>query len=212
MAYTRIKICGITRPEHAHAAAEAGADAIGLVFYPPSPRAVGLDQAAGILAAVPPFVTTVALFVNATAGDVERVLEALPIDQLQFHGDESAAYCRQFHRPWFKAIRVRPGIDAQAASADYAGARAILLDAYRPGVPGGTGSAFDWSLVPASLPLPLVLAGGLTAATVAGAIAAVQPAAVDVSGGVESAPGIKQPEKIEAFVQAVRAADRNLAS
>lgn len=200
----RIKICGITRVEDALAAAEAGADAIGLVFYPPSPRAVSAEQAADIVRALPPFVTTVGLFADAEADDVRRVLRQVPLDLLQFHGDEPAAYCRQFQRPWMKALRVRPGDDLNQLAARWPDAAGILLDSYKAGVPGGTGETFDWSAIPAERKWPLVLAGGLDAANVVSAIAATRPWAVDVSGGVEASKGIKDSEKIQAFVQEVK--------
>ena len=208
--HTRIKICGITRPEDAQAAVCGGADAIGLVFYAGSPRAVTAARAAEIARQVPPFVSVVALFVDAPPEQVRRVLDAVPIDLLQFHGSEDASYCRQFRRPWLKALRVRPGLDITGASADYAAARGLLLDAWRDGVPGGTGQTFDWNLAPRALSLPLVLAGGLHSDNVAAAIAALHPAAVDVSGGVEQAPGVKCAQKIARFVAAVRAADQQL--
>lgn len=206
MSNVRSKICGITRIEDALAAAEAGADAIGLVFYARSPRAVDVRQARAIIAALPPFVTTVGLFVNATRCELNEILEAVPLDLLQFHGDETPQDCEGYQRPWIKALRVRPGDDLEAACRLYAGARGILLDTYVPGVPGGTGEAFDWSLVPARLSKPVILAGGLSAANVGQAIAQVRPYAVDVSGGVEQAKGIKDAAKIEAFVRAVKQA------
>ncbi|WP_449431845.1 phosphoribosylanthranilate isomerase [Pseudomonas putida] len=202
----RSKICGITRIEDALAAAEAGADAIGLVFYAKSPRAVDVRQARAIIAELPPFVTTVGLFVNATRCELSEILEAVPLDLLQFHGDESPQDCEGYHRPWIKALRVRPGDDLEAACRYYGGARGILLDTYVAGVPGGTGEAFDWSLVPARLSKPIILAGGLSAANVAQAIGQVRPYAVDVSGGVEQAKGIKDAAKIEAFMRAVKQA------
>jgi|TARA_R100001509_G_scaffold144346_1_gene100587 phosphoribosylanthranilate isomerase len=204
---TLIKICGITSVRDARVAADAGADAIGLVFYPPSPRAVSLEQAREIVASLPPFVTVVALFVDASEDAIHGILRAVPIDWLQFHGEESADFCAAFQRPWMKALRVAPGLDLTAAAGSYAGARALLLDSYRPGVPGGTGERFDWSRVPAQLPRPLVLAGGLDADNVASAIAQVRPAAVDVSGGVEARKGVKDPARIQQFIAAVRAAD-----
>lgn len=204
MAAVRSKICGITRVEDALAAVEAGADAIGLVFYPPSPRAVSLDQARAILRALPPFVTTVGLFVDATRCELSELLEVLPLDLLQFHGDESPAECEGYHRPYMKALRVRPELDLQAQARLYAGAQALLLDAYVPGIPGGTGESFDWDLVPQSLSKPVVLAGGLTPDNVAEAIRRVRPYAVDVSGGVEQSKGIKDADKVEAFIRAVR--------
>ncbi|QXH48464.1 phosphoribosylanthranilate isomerase [Pseudomonas xanthosomatis] len=206
MSYVRSKICGITRIEDALAAAEAGADAIGFVFYAKSPRAVDVRQARAIIAELPPFVTTVGLFVNASRCELNEILEVVPLDLLQFHGDETPADCEGFHRPWIKALRVRPGDDLEAACREYAGARGILLDTFVPGVPGGTGEAFDWSLVPAKLSKPIILAGGLSADNVAQAIRQVRPFAVDVSGGVEQAKGIKDAAKIEAFMQAVRQA------
>lgn len=206
MSNVRSKICGITRIEDALAAAEAGADAIGLVFYAKSPRAVDVRQARAIIAELPPFVTTVGLFVNASRCELNEILEVVPLDLLQFHGDETPQDCEGYHRPWIKALRVRPGDDLEAACQLYAGARGILLDTYVPGVPGGTGEAFDWSLVPARLSKPIILAGGLSADSVGQAIAQVRPYAVDVSGGVEQAKGIKDATKIEAFVRAVKQA------
>lgn len=206
MSTVRSKICGITRIEDALAAAEAGADAIGLVFYAKSPRAVNVQQARAIIAELPPFVTTVGLFVNATRCELGEILEAVPLDLLQFHGDETPQDCAGHHRPWIKALRVRPGDDLKAACRQYAAASGILLDTYVPGIPGGTGEAFDWSLVPADLDKPIILAGGLSAANVGQAIAQVRPYAVDVSGGVEHAKGIKDPAQIEAFVRAVKQA------
>jgi len=206
MSNVRSKICGITRIEDALAAAEAGADAIGFVFYAKSPRAVDVRQARAIIAELPPFVTTVGLFVNASRCELNEILEVVPLDLLQFHGDEAPADCEGYHRPWIKALRVRPGDDLEAACQLYSGARGILLDTYVAGVPGGTGEAFDWSLVPARLSKPIILAGGLSAANVGQAIAQVRPYAVDVSGGVEQAKGIKSAAKIEAFMQAVKQA------
>jgi len=204
MSNVRSKICGITRIEDALAAAEAGADAIGFVFYAKSPRAVDVRQARAIIAELPPFVTTVGLFVNASRCELNEILEVVPLDLLQFHGDETPQDCEGYHRPWIKALRVRPGDDLEAACQLYAGARGILLDTYVAGVPGGTGEAFDWSLVPARLSKPIILAGGLSADNVGQAIAQVRPYAVDVSGGVEQAKGIKDAAKIEAFMHAVK--------
>lgn len=205
---TRVKICGITRPEDALAAVEAGADAIGLVFYPPSPRVVTPEQARAICAVLPPFVTVTALFVDAAEAAVRGLLDRLPIDLLQFHGDEPPAYCECFRRPYMKALRVRPELDLNGQAAGYRSAAALLLDAYRPGVPGGTGETFDWGLIPRDLGCPVVLAGGLNAGNVARAIARVRPYAVDVSGGVERAKGIKDKAKIEAFMNEVSCAER----
>ncbi|EPJ2810453.1 phosphoribosylanthranilate isomerase [Pseudomonas putida] len=206
MSYVRSKICGITRIEDALAAAEAGADAIGFVFYAKSPRAVDVRQARAIITELPPFMTTVGLFVNASRCELNEILEVVPLDLLQFHGDETPQDCEGYHRPWIKALRVRPGDDLEAACKQYAGARGILLDTYVAGVPGGTGEAFDWSLVPAHLSKPIILAGGLSADNVGQAIAQVRPYAVDVSGGVEQAKGIKDAAKIEAFMRAVKQA------
>lgn len=187
-------------------AAEAGADAIGLVFYANSPRVVDIRRAREIVKALPPFLTVVGLFVDASRCEVGHILDAVALDVLQFHGDEEPADCAGFHRPWFKALRVSPGRDIGAAAARYAaaGASALLLDTYVAGVPGGTGTRFDWSLIPDDLPKPLILAGGLTCDNVVDAIAQVQPYAVDVSGGVELSKGIKSAEKVRAFVQRVR--------
>ncbi|WP_192982140.1 phosphoribosylanthranilate isomerase [Pseudomonas sp. EggHat1] len=200
----RSKICGITRIEDALAVVEAGADAIGLVFYGKSPRAVSVEQAAAILHALPPFVTTVGLFVDMPRDELQQLLQRLPLDLLQFHGDESPADCEGFGRPYIKALRVRPGEDVAAAMAPYTGARGILLDTFVEGVPGGTGASFDWSLVPEDAAKPIILAGGLDSDNVARAIRQVRPYAVDVSGGVEASKGIKDAGKIRAFVRAVR--------
>jgi phosphoribosylanthranilate isomerase len=200
----RSKICGITRIEDALAAVAAGADAIGLVFYAESPRAVSVEQAAAILQALPPFVTSVGLFVDMPRAELQALLQRLPLDLLQFHGDESPADCEGHGRPYIKALRVRPGEDVAAAMAPYAGARGILLDTFVEGVPGGTGATFDWSLVPRQAAKPIILAGGLEAGNVAAAIRQVRPYAVDVSGGVEASKGIKDAGRIRAFVQAVR--------
>ncbi|MGP0174451.1 phosphoribosylanthranilate isomerase [Pseudomonas sp. NCHU5208] len=202
----RSKICGITRVEDALAAVEAGADAIGLVFYAKSPRAVSIEQAQAIVAALPPFVTSVGLFVDMPREALQAVLAQVPLDLLQFHGEESPADCEGHGRPYIKALRVRPGEDVAALLAPYAGARGILLDTFVEGVPGGTGAAFDWSLVPREAGKSIILAGGLTAGNVAQAIAQVRPYAVDVSGGVEVAKGIKDAGKIHAFLQAVASA------
>ena len=200
---TRTKICGITRVEDAQAAVAVGADAIGLVFYANSPRYVGIERAAEIIASLPPFVAAVGLFVNADPAEVRAVLGAVRLDLLQFHGDESAQYCQSFHFPYIKALRVRPGVNLVQYAADFASARALLLDAYQEGVAGGTGQVFDWGLIPADLPKPVILAGGLNAGNVAEAIRQVRPYAVDVSGGVEREKGIKDADKIAAFMRGV---------
>lgn len=178
----------------------AGADAIGLVFYEPSPRYVSIAQAGSIALAVGPFVTVVGLFVDATPGMVNKALAQVPLHVLQFHGDESPAYCEAFQRPYMKAIRMRPELDVEAAIASYPSASAILLDAYRPGVPGGTGESFDWQRVPQHSTKPIVLAGGLTPSNVAQAIAQTRVYGVDVSGGVEIAPGKKDANKVNDFI------------
>ena len=208
MSRTRIKICGITRPEDACEAVEQGADAIGLVFYPESPRAVSIEQAQAVAAVVPPFVTLVALFVDESVERIKAVLEGVPVGLLQFHGEESPGFCEQFSRPYIRALRMRPDTDIAAFAADYPKARGILLDAWQEGVPGGTGKTFDWNLARETVAAPLVLAGGLHAANVGEAIAAVRPFAVDVSGGVELSPGHKDPQRIREFVTAVRETDR----
>ncbi len=204
MSTVRVKICGITRPEDACAAAEAGADAIGLVFYAKSPRAVTIEQAQAVLAALPPFVTTVGLFVDNDPAELHSILAAVPLDLLQFHGNESAEYCDSFARPYIKALRVRPGEDIAALVAAFPKAQGVLLDAFVEGLPGGTGESFDWSLVPRNLSKPLILAGGLNPGNVGEAVARVAPYAVDVSGGVEASKGIKDASKIAAFIRAAR--------
>jgi len=204
---TRVKICGITRVEDARAAVDAGADAIGLVFYPPSPRYVELAEAAAIAAVLPPFVTTVGLFVNADAEAITEAVSACGIDLLQFHGNECPDYCSTHGRPWIRALRMKDDIDLVAEAQRFAGARGLLLDAFRPGVPGGTGETFDWARIPVEMAGRIVLAGGLTPDNVEQAVRQVRPFAVDVSGGVEREPGIKDAEKIARFVQAVRRGD-----
>lgn len=200
---TRIKICGITRPEDARAAVDLGADALGLVFYAPSPRCVSVEQAWEIARAVPPFVTLVGLFVNETKLTVRRVLEAVPIQLLQFHGDEEESFCRSFHAPYIKAARVRPGLDLVKYAESYPTAQGLLLDAYVEGY-GGAGKTFDWTMIPPHLPLPVILSGGLDAGNVAEAVRTVRPWAVDVSSGVEAAKGIKDAAKIAAFIAGVK--------
>jgi len=201
---TRVKICGITRLEDLQAAVAYGCDAIGLVFHAGSPRHVTVKQAAQLVAHLPPFVNAVGLFVNAPTDDVRAILREVRLDLLQFHGDESPQYCRQFGVPYLKAVRVKPGLNLLQYTADFDDAAGLLLDAYQEGVAGGTGQTFDWGLVPRELPLPVVLAGGLNAANVADAIRQVRPYAVDVSGGVEQEKGIKDADKIAAFMRGVR--------
>lgn len=207
----RVKICGITRPEDAAAAVAAGADALGFVFYAPSPRYVTAERAAGIIADVPPFVATVGLFVNASEDEVRAVLDVVPLSLLQFHGDEDNAFCGRFGRPWIKALAVRPEQDTMAAIAAYPDASGILLDAWHPDLRGGTGHTFDWAGFPAQAGKPLILAGGLTPENVAQAILQTHPYAVDVSGGVEMAKGIKDARLIESFVTEVRRTDVQMA-
>jgi len=205
---TRVKICGITRPEDGLEAVRQGADAIGLVFYPSSPRAVSIEQALQIVSVLPPFVTVVGLFVDEQPAQIERVLTAVRIDLLQFHGKELPAACDRYRRPWLKAIRMRDGIDLQAMQQQYDGAAALLLDSYRKGVPGGTGDRFEWQRIPADMAPSIVLAGGLSADNVEQAVRQVRPYAVDVSGGVERSKGIKNWAKISAFMRGVERANQ----
>lgn len=200
---TRTKICGITRVEDALSAVRAGADAIGLVFYAPSPRCVSVAQAALISAALPPFVSVVALFVNPSQQEVNEVLSNVRIDLLQFHGDELESECTQYGLPYLKAIRVKSDTNLIQYAHDYANAKALLLDAYSDVAVGGTGLVFDWNLIPKQLPKPIILAGGLTPENVKQAIRHVQPFAVDVSGGVEQTKGIKDTQKMAAFMAAI---------
>ena len=201
----RIKICGITRPEDALAAAEAGADAVGLVFYAKSKRAVTAVQAREITAVLPPFVSAVALFVNEQPDVIRQILRQVPIDVIQFHGDEDDDFCRQFDRPYLKAVRVQSAADIQTACAKFPNARALLFDAYHPTEYGGTGQSFDWTLLRGNIGKPWILAGGLTPENVTEAVQTSSAAAVDVSGGVESAVGVKDALKIKAFSAALKA-------
>lgn len=206
----RVKICGITRLQDLHAACQAGADALGFVFYEKSPRQVTIATAAALLRELPPFVQSVGLFVNAEPAFIEAVLQAVPLDLLQFHGDETPADCVRFGRPYIKAVRVNRDTDLLKCAADFATARGLLLDAYVPGVPGGTGERFDWSLIPPDLPKPVILSGGLSPDNVAEAVQRVRPWAVDVSSGVEAAmllngaavaaKGIKDAHLIAQFI------------
>ena len=203
---TRVKICGITRPGDGVAAAQAGADAIGLVFYPKSPRYLSVERAVEIRDALPPFVQTVALFVNADAAQVSQVMGRVKPSLLQFHGDETPEFCGQFGLPFVKACRIKSGVDALHYLQPFSRAAAWLLDSFVPEY-GGVGESFDWSLVPREIPRPLILSGGLDQKNVARAIRAVHPWGVDVSSGVESAKGIKDAAKMTAFVAEVRNAD-----
>ncbi len=206
MSRTRIKICGITREEDLRSAALLGADALGLVFYPPSPRYLSAPRAAQLARLMPPFVTSVGLFVNEDARVVQSILKAVPLQLLQFHGEEDDGYCAQFGLPYIKAARVRPGLDLLEYAESFPGACGLLLDAHVDSY-GGAGKTFDWRLIPESLPLPLILSGGLHAGNVAAALAAVRPWAVDVSSGVESAGGIKDAKLIAEFIAGVRSTD-----
>lgn len=204
MPRTRIKICGITRIEDGLAAAQAGADAIGLVFVPASPRDVAVEQAQAIARALPPFVTVVGLFVDADESWIRDVLGQVPLHLLQFHGNESPEQCRRYGRPYLKAIAMKPEVDVPAQARRYADAAGLLVDTHHPVVAGGSGEVFDWSRVPRDVGKPIVLAGGLTPQNVAAAVRAVRPFAVDVSSGVEQTKGVKDAARIAAFVEAVR--------
>lgn len=201
---TRVKICGITRAQDAIKAVEFGADAIGLVFYDKSPRAVSIDDARAIIQKIPPFVSIVGLFVDPSPKDVAAVLHRVSLDLLQFHGDELPSECSAYGKPYIKAIKIREGVDIPAQVNKYTTARGILLDTYDPKVPGGTGRVFDWSVIPKGLSKPIILAGGLTPENVWQAITKVRPFAVDVSGGVEADKGIKDIEKLAAFMRGVQ--------
>lgn len=199
----RVKICGITRIEDAMQVVQSGADAIGLVFYEPSPRNVSIEQAMAIAKEIPAFVTVVGLFVNASPDFIRRVTSQVNLDLLQFHGDESPQECASYGLPFIKAIRVKSDTNLVQCAKDFSTARGLLLDAYTEGVAGGTGNVFDWGVIPAELAQPVILAGGLNAGNVAQAISQVKPYAVDVSGGVEMSKGIKDAAKVTAFMQQV---------
>jgi phosphoribosylanthranilate isomerase len=203
----RINICGLTRNQDVQVAVAEGVDALGFVLYAPSPRAVTAEQAALLIKHAPAFVTTVALFVDESAEEIYRALDVCSFDLLQFHGDESPEFCRQFNRPYMKAIRVRSAEDIHRAVQQYPDTKALLLDAYVENLPGGTGQAFDWRLIP-ELSIPWILAGGLNANNVADAVNQVKPFAVDVSGGVEASKGIKDVQKIKDFISEVRNVER----
>jgi phosphoribosylanthranilate isomerase len=204
---TAVKICGVTRHADAQTAAHLGAHALGFVFCAKSPRNIASASAAELVKALPPFVTAVGLFVNPTVREVENVLRDVPLNLLQFHGEETPEFCAQFGAPYIKAARVKAGFDLLQYAQLYGAARGLLLDAFVDGTHGGTGTAFDWSLIPRGLPLPVILSGGLNPANVADAIRRVAPWAVDVSSGVEASAGIKDPQKIAAFMKEVRSAD-----
>lgn len=204
---TRVKVCGITRVEDALAAARVGVDAVGFVFYPPSPRYVAPERARDITATLPPFVSTVGLFVDADAATVAATLQAIRLDYLQFHGAESPEFCAQFGVPFLKAVRVKPGVDLLQYAITFSAAKALLLDAFVAGMHGGTGQGFDWQLIPSNMPISVILSGGLAPGNIAQAVRTVRPWAVDVSSGVEAAKGIKDANKIEQFMRGVRNAD-----
>jgi len=208
---TRVKICGITRVEDALAAAEAGVDAVGLVFYPASPRYVTVSRARAVCAALPPFVSVVGLFVNAAREEVQAVIDEVPVDLLQFHGGESADSCSGFGRPYIKAIGMQAGLDPLAVMAAHPHASGFLLDAWQPDTHGGGGAVFDWGQVPVRCDRPLILAGGLAPENVAAAIERLKPFAVDVSSGVEQDKGIKSADRIQAFMRGVEHGDASRA-
>ncbi|MDH5299954.1 MAG: phosphoribosylanthranilate isomerase [Gammaproteobacteria bacterium] len=205
---TRIKICGITRLEDAQAALALGADALGLVFVKKSPRYIDPPQARAILEQLPPFVTVVGLFMDHTAADVAAILRSVPLNLLQFHGDEPAEFCENFELPYIKAIPMGAGVDPLAYAALHPAAKAFLLDSHGGGKSGGSGTTFDWAAIPRDFPRPLILAGGLDANNVESAITTIRPYAVDISSGVEAAKGIKDAGKMAAFIAAVRKGDR----
>lgn len=200
---TRVKFCGIMRREDAIQAVRLGADAIGLVFYPESPRAVSPQQAYQIVRGLPPFVTVVGLFVNAASHYLQQILNRVPIDILQFHGEESPEDCSHYGRAYIKAIRMAEGVDLPSLARAYESASALLLDTYQAGVPGGTGRAFDWKRVPKNFSKAVILAGGLTPENIAQAVMQVRPYAVDVSGGVERSKGVKDAAKMVAFMRGI---------
>lgn len=204
---TRVKICGITRPEDAVAVANAGADAIGLVFYPKSSRFVSAVQASEIIEALPPFVAVVGLFLDARSADIESLLKTVKLSLLQFHGDECPADCSEFALPYIKAVGMSGHANYRAYADCYKDTQGILLDSHAPGAAGGTGETFDWTNVPQDYPKPLILAGGLTPDNIAAAIQTARPYGVDLSSGVESAPGIKDAGKIQALMNEVRRVD-----
>ncbi len=204
---TQIKICGFTKSADAAQAVELGADSLGLVFYPPSPRNITINQAKAIAAAVPPFTVLTALFLNAERAAIESVLAEIPVSLLQFHGTESREFCQSFNRPWMKSVSMKSTVNVREYCANYDGARGFLLDSNAAGAAGGSGDVFDWSLIPVDTNVPLVLAGGLDVDNVREAVLAVRPCAVDVSSGVESAKGIKDTDLMRRFIGEVKAAD-----
>ena len=204
---TRIKICGIKDPEMARHAARSGADAIGLVFHKPSPRYVTLEQAARVAEALPPYVMAVGLLVDLAEGEVREILSKVPLQMLQFQGNEPVEFCEAFGMPYVRAVRIEEGTDLVEYARRFSRARALLLDAHVPGLAGGTGRSFDWKVIPRDLPIPVILSGGLTVENVGRAVREVKPWAVDVSSGVEAGRGVKDPRKIEEFIRSVRRED-----
>lgn len=204
---TRIKFCGFTRAQDAQLAVALGVDALGLVFYENSKRYITIEQAQTIVPHIPALVNSIGVFVNAEAAFVHQVLKKIKLSCLQFHGDENESYCRSFALPYIKVISMKNNIDVLAAIKQYPSASAIILDTYHGQQIGGSGNSFDWQLIPDNLPKPLILAGGLTVANVAEAITTMQPYGLDLSSGIESAPGIKDPQKMQQFIAAVHAAD-----
>ncbi|MFK8069198.1 MAG: phosphoribosylanthranilate isomerase [Gammaproteobacteria bacterium] len=200
---TRVKFCGITRVEDALHAAAIGVDAIGLVFYAKSPRAVSIKQAKLIVDNLPPFITKVGLFVNSDRAEIDQISTEVGLNVLQFHGDESPEDCEQYDRPFIKAVRVQAETDLQQLSQQFQNAQGLLLDAYDKTMYGGTGKSFDWSIIPEDLSLPIILAGGLSPDNVSTAIKNVKPYAVDVSGGIEQSKGIKDTKKMNVFMNGV---------
>lgn len=207
---TRVKICGFTRVEDAVDAVDAGADAIGLVFYRKSPRYVEIEKAAAIVKALPAFVSVIALVANEDDRRIREIIKRIDPDCLQFHGNEASDVCRRYGKRYLKAIAMRPGLDVLKLADDYRDASALLLDAFDPDMKGGTGQVFNWTQVPAVCPLPIVLAGGLNEGNIEAAIGRVRPFAVDVSSGVEKAKGIKDKIKMMTFINRVSEADRLL--
>ncbi len=208
---TRIKICGFTQVQQAVFAANLGVDAIGLVFYPPSPRHVSIGRAIEIVNALPAFVTVVALFVDEKESQIRQVLSQVAIDCIQFHGDESAQACGLYNKPYMKAIRMKAGLDIMNIAVQYQDASALLLDAYHPGIKGGSGNQFDWDLIPKKCSLPIVLAGGLHEGNAKQAIETVKPYALDISSGVEAEKGVKDVAKMAAFIYAINKIDQRKA-
>jgi phosphoribosylanthranilate isomerase len=204
---TRIKICGLREVETALHAARCGADAVGLVFHKPSPRFVETDRAAMVANALPPYVMAVGLFVNLPAGEIREILSKVPLQMLQFQGDEPVEFCESFRMPYVRAVRMEEGTDVLEYARRFSSARALMPDAHVPGLAGGTGRSFDWKVIPRDLPIPVILSGGLTVENVGRAVREVKPWAVDVSSGVEAERGVKDPRKIEDFIRSVRRED-----